>query len=325
MNGQYIVLRDQISGDPVIWDRITQTGRRLPHGMADLSWLPLSQQLIGTGKLSADQSGDMSRLMTFAPNFKGTVPAYDFRAFDPANVGSATDVHYASPIFSPNGGALAFFVINAHAGTTTLWLASYRAAATSVYQWSVPSGSRAGAQPIAAWVNDETLIFAEPGNWRDGLPQNVTLHRLMLDASGDARIGTLATLHTHGSEHGIELRDLSVSQVSGRIAYRLRHFTQASATTGVLDGVDLITLAHPADPIELSRQGTGDGLAWSPDGSVLAATFPGELRFYSSLGALLGTVTGQPDPSYPLWLSPSEVWFQTSTDGTGQLTSVTVK
>ncbi len=319
---RYVILRDPGSGSPIVWDRTGDTGRRLPTGTVDLSWLPQSQVLVGVGTASGGPPGALNRLVSFATTFGSVMPNYDFRAYDPAGIGSATAERYAEPLFSPDENALAFFVIDDRGGSVALWLADYGGQARMVYQWSVPGNSRIDVSPVAAWIDSSTLIFAEPGDWHDGLPRQVRLRRLTLDGDGAPQVATLTTLHTHGNEHGVDLRELAINLASGHIAYRLRHFTQASPTSGIFDSVDVVAFNHVDSPIELSRQGSGSGLSWSPDGHVLAATFPGELRFFSGSGDLLGTVSGLADPSSPRWVSPTEVWFQTTQDGTEQIMSV---
>ena len=324
LGNQYVVLRDASDESPVIWDRAAGKGRRLGEGKSELSWLPQGNQLIAVGKLEAGQPSGLSRLMTFAPSFGTSVPQYDFRAYDPAGIGTSTTINYASPTFAPDENTLACFTVDSRSGSVSLWLTTYDVSAKSVYTWSVPSDSKVSSDPVAAWVDTNTLIFAEPANWHDGLPGRVLLQRLTIEPDGSTNVETLTTLDTHGNEHGVDLEELALSSASGRIAYRLRHFTQSSTTNGAFDSVDIITLDHPGSPIEVSRQGTGSGLSWSPDGNVLATPVSGQIRFYSSVGDLLGTVTGLDEQSSPVWVSPSEVWFNANVDGRQRVMSVQV-
>jgi hypothetical protein len=325
-DGQYVILHNRLTGNPVIWDRLAASNRRLPDGTTDLSWLPDSHILIGVGQTSGGSNGsfDFSRLMTFAPSFNGTVPTYDFRAYDPAGIGSNRNRRYAAPLFSPNENNLAFFVIDDQQGSITLWEANASSQAQAVHTWRVPVDRKIDQATVAAWLDNHTLLFAEQDDWHDGLPRQIRLEQMTINRDGTVAIGNLATLHTHGSEHGINLRELAVDQNSGHIGYRLRHFTSTSASKGSFDSVDIVTMAHIDSPIELSRQGSGSGLSWSPDGSVLAATFPGELRFYSGTGELLGTRGGLIDPTSPRWVSSSEVWFNAEEDRADQILSVTL-
>ncbi len=322
-DGQYVTLRDSSTDTPIIWDRSAGSGRRLAEGATGLSWLPQGDQLIAVGTLEADQPNGFSRLMTFAPTFGTTIPQYDYRAYDPANIGTSSTITYADPAFTPDENTLAFFTVDDQ-GTVALWLVSFDDSAKLVYQWAVPTDSKVDAEPISAWVDNQTLIFAEPSDWHGGLPGKTLLQRLTIQPDGTAQIETLTTLDTHGNERGVNLEEFALSSTSGRIAYRLRHFTQSSTTNGAFDSVDIITLDHPGSPIEVSRQGTGSGLNWSPDGNVLAAPVSGQIRFYSSVGDLLGTVTGFDDQSSPVWVNSSEVWFNASVDGRQRVMSVQV-
>ncbi len=324
-DGTYVVLHDGANNGPVIWNRTTQSERRLPPGTDDLSWLPQSDMLIGAGRVGTSQSSNLSRLMTFAPQFDRSVPYFDFRSYDPAGIGDSTSAHYAAPRFSTDEGALAFFVVDARSGIVELWLAEYGQESRSVQRWTVPVDSKLDVAPVATWIDSRTLLFAEPGDWQSGLPRQIQLQQMTLNDDGTSSVSTLTTLHTHGNEHGVDLRELAISQHSGAIAYRLRHFTQSSATNGIFDGVAIVTLAHPDSPIELSRQGSADGIDWSPDGQVLAAAFPGQIRFYSIKGELLGAVDGQTDAAAPHWVSSSEVWFTAMHDGVDKVMSVTVR
>ncbi len=323
LGGQYVTLSDATDDSEVIWDRGAGTGRRLGQGKSALSWIPQADQLIGVGNLDAGQSDGISRLMTFAPAFGGSVPEYDYRAYDPAGFGTSTALTYANPTFSPNENTLAFFTIDKQ-GAVSLWLVSYDLPAKLVYRWTVPTDSKVDANPIATWVDNSALVVAEPADWHDGLPGRFLLHRLTIDSQGTPLLETLTTLEPRGNERGVNLEELTLSSRSGRIAYRLRHFTQSSATDGAFDSVDIITLDHPGDPIEVSRQGIGNGLSWSPDGTVLATPVSGQIRFYSSIGDLLGTVTGLENQSSPVWVSSSEVWFDADVDGRTRVMSVEV-
>ena len=148
LNGQYVTLRDADTDTPVIWDRSAGTGRRLADGSSDLSWLPQGNQVIAAGTLDAGRSTALSRLMTFAPSFGKTVPDYDYRAYDPAGIGTSQDSKYADPSFSPSENTLAFFTVD-NQGVTSLWLASFDVSAKLAYRWTVPADSKAHADPIA--------------------------------------------------------------------------------------------------------------------------------------------------------------------------------
>ncbi len=323
-NGAYIILHDGKTNKPIIWDRTDNTERQLPNATTGLSWFTSDQILIGAGTTTRGTAVEFSRLVTYAPSFGGSVPIYDFRAYDPANVGSDTARHYAEPLISPMQTSLAFFVTDDRDRSISLWIAGYDNPAKSVYRWVIPGDSGADVAPKAAWIDDSTLIFTEPADWNGGLPRQVQLRRMKIDSGGQVHVATLATLHTHGNERGINLSELAVSQVSGRIAYRLQHFTQATAANGSFDSVAIVTVAHMDDPIELSRQGTGVGLSWSPGGGILAASFPGELRFFSATGELIAKVGGLIDPSSPQWVSQSMIWFEATNDRTTQILSVTI-
>ncbi len=258
-DGAYVVLHDGANNGPLIWNRSSRSARRLPPGTVDLSWLPQSDMLIGVGRIGTGQQQNLSRLMTFAPQFDRSVPYFDFRSYDPAGIGESTTKHYAAPSFSSDEGALTFFVVDSRSGTVDLWLAEYGSVPRSVHSWTVPPGSKLDIAPVAAWIDNRTLLFAEPGDWKDGLPRQTELQRLSLNDDGTKSVSTLTTLHTHGNERGVELRELAIGQRSSAIAYRLRHFTRSSTDSGYFDSVAIVTLAHPTAQSNSRDKAPGPG------------------------------------------------------------------
>jgi hypothetical protein len=321
-DGQYIVMTNRDTNQPVIWSHAVSIGRNLPPNTHDLSWFPGSAVLIGVGPSPSGQPDGPSRISTFIPAFNVSLPAFDFRSYDPAAIGSSTEKQYASPLISPDENALAFFVTDSRDHSTSLWLVSYAAPPKLIQTWSTPADSKIVVTPIAGWVSASTLIFAEPANWQDGLPGTIELNRLTVEPDGNAKIDTATTLSTHGTERGITLEELAVSTGSGRVAYRLRHFAKASATDGVTDTVEIATRDKIADALEVTREGSASGLSWSPDGQILAAASPGELDLFSGSGRQLAQLAGLTNVANPRWISETEIWFSETNDQGDRVMSV---
>jgi hypothetical protein len=270
--------------------------------------------LIGVGRSPAAQQDGPSRISTFVPAFNVSLPAYDYRSYDPAAIGSSVDKQYDLPLMSPDENALAFFVSDQRNRTISLWLDNYGKAPQLIVTWSAPADSKIALTPVAAWTSPKTFLFAEPADWKNGLPTKVQLHELTVEQDGSAKIGTATTLNTHGTERGIALEELAVSQMSGRVAYRLRHFARSSSTEGLTDTVEIASAYRIADANEVTREGSASGISWSPDGQILASISPHELEFISGSGRVLEQFSGLTNPSDPRWVTPNEVWYGDTND-----------
>ncbi|HEX3723818.1 MAG TPA: hypothetical protein VHV31_13565 [Nitrolancea sp.] len=308
-NSKYIVVTNPSTLQPIIWSQAVTLGRGLPAGVHDLSWFADSSALIGVGDAPGNQTSGANQINTFAPAFNVSLPPYDFRAYDPAGIGTSRTSQYATPLISPNENELVFFVVNGNDHSITLWLAGFGITPKVVTHWVLPDNNQLPGGPIAAWIDNDRLLFAEPSDWHGGLPRQIELNTLTVSHDGVTNIDTVATLRTHGTEQGIALEELAVNQASGRIAYRLRHFAKASVTSGVIDTIEITSADKIADAIEVSRDAPASGIGWSPDGETLAAVVPHEIDFVSGTGTIVSRLTGLSQPSDPRWIKPTEVWF----------------
>jgi hypothetical protein len=321
-NDDYVNLHNATDQRPYIWDRTANVARALPLGTHDLSWFPHTSALIGVGTTDPGRATAPSRLVTYAPAFVVAPPDYDYRAYDPARIGFSLDKEYNTPLMSPDENTLAFYVFDTRDHSVTLWLAGYEAPAKSVAHWALPNDNKLSYGPIAGWLDSQTLLYAEPGNWQSGLPGEVQLKRLTLQDDGDVSIDTVDTLHPHGTERGIALDELAINQTSGEIAYRLRHFTKNSTNDGIIDTISIASAGKLSDALEISRGGSSSGLSWSPDGRILAATTPYALEFYSASGNALFGAAGLDFPNEPRWIDEHTVWFNESNDQGTKVMSV---
>ncbi|HEX7102899.1 MAG TPA: hypothetical protein VF201_09675, partial [Nitrolancea sp.] len=321
-NDDYVILHDPTDQWPVIWDRTTNEGRKLPQGTHDLTWFPHSAALIGVGTSDSGQTTAPSRLVTYAPAFDTFMPSFDYRPYDPAKLGSSLVKQYATPLMSPDENTLAFFVLDARDHSVALWLATYDGVPKPVAHWALPNDNKLSYVPIAGWIDNQTLLFAEPGDWHGGLPGEAQLNRLTVQTDGSAAIDTAATLKPHGTERGIAIDELAINQASGHIAYRLRHFTKNSTNDGIVDTISIASVEKLSDALEISRGGSSSGLSWSPDGRLLAATTPDAIEFYSASGDALLGVSNLDFPNEPRWVDQNTVWFNESNDQGSKIMSV---
>jgi hypothetical protein len=318
----YVVLYDPEDKHPVIWDRVNNDSRVLPAGTHDLSWFPRTAAVIGVGTTDAGRTDAPSRLATYAPTFTVGPPVYDYQLYDPAEIGASHNRQYEAPQMSPSENALAFFTFETRNRSVTLWLATYEVPAKPIEHWFLPNDNKLSYEPIAGWTDNQTLLFAVPDDWRNGLPGEVKLNRLVVQPDGSAHIETATTLKRHGTERGIAIDELAINQASEHIAYRLRHFTKNSTNDGIVDTLAIASTNNLSDALEISRGGSSSGLSWSPDGRLLAATTPDALEFYSGSGEALFGISDLDFPNEPRWIDENTVWFNESNDHGTRIMSV---
>jgi hypothetical protein len=157
------------------------------------------------------------------------------------------------------------------------------------------------------------------------LPGSVKLQTLTVHSDGSTTIESAATLKPHGTERGIAIDELAINQASGRIAYRLRHFTRNSTNDGIVDTISIASTDKLSGALEISRGGSSSGLSWSPDGRLLAATTSDAIEFYSASGNALFGVSGLDFPNEPRWIDQNTVWFNESNDHGSKIMTVDVQ
>ena len=190
--------------------------------------------------------------------------------------------------------------------SVALWIGGRDQPPKVVASWNLPPNAKIDVPTIAAWIDNDTLIFAEPVDWSGGLPQHVSLQRVTLNADGTSSIQSLISWHPRGNETGIELRELRLSPDQSQIAVRLRHFTGSNPTSDRFDSIEVAARDDLTQSVELARGTSGDGISWAPDGSALVAVIQGGIKILSPTGGQMQSVethdTGQ--AAYPVWVLP---------------------
>jgi hypothetical protein len=284
---------------------------------SDPNWLPDGSGGIGVQHHAGD-SGQISRIAVFGNiGFAGN----SVTDYDPAELGDSTTAAYRYPLLAPDGLHYSFFVRDRQ--VVTLWVGGYQGAPHTVAGWQIPGGAKIDPPLIVRWVNNTTLIFAEPGDWRNGLPQQVTLQRVTL-ANGNATDDTLIGWRTHGTERGIVLRELRLPADQSQVAVRLRHITGRDPNRGAFDSLAALDTRDLHQSVELARGTPGDGLSWSPDSRQLVTVIQSKLTVFTIRGGGIEQVdTGDFAPSYPLWVLPNEIWYESSSGNTQQVARAT--
>ncbi len=280
----------------------------------EASWLPDSSGAIGVRQLTGN-NGSRSRIGIYSnvsSVFAGSLVMTDF---DPAGLGDNTSVAYQEPLLAPNGLHYSFFVTEK--GSVALWIGGRDLKPRAVESWAVPENAKLGAPPIAVWINNDTLIFAETANWSGGLPQRVSLKRLTLVAGGTAQIDPLISWHARGAETGVMLQELRLSPDQSRVAFRLRHFTGSNAANDRLDAISVSSSTDLAQSIEIARGAAGDGMSWAPDGTSIVAAIKNGMEVLSADGLHVATAqsTDGTAAAYPVWVAPNDIWYEEMKQG----------
>jgi hypothetical protein len=306
-DGRFVMLHDIGSDDTSIWNAEWRRARRLQPGMADPTWLPGGHWLLGT---YPEQGFEANRLVVYAPQFNRSLDhGYDFRRFDPAGIGDTPGLIYAKPAVAPGMAHTSFFVIDAGRGQVALWVAGWELPAQEVASWPLPADRLLDHSPLAVWVDARTLLVALPGEWKDGLPQEVVLSRVTL-AAGGATVEALLEVSGRGRDRGIELRELALSPDGTHLAYRLRRYSQLDVDRGRNDSLYAVPVSDLRGSIELARDLPGEGLVWSPDSRWVIAG----LRQRIAIAGIDGWDFHWLSPegqfaAHPVWIAPQDVWF----------------
>ncbi len=276
---------------------------------ADASWMP-----DGSGAIGVQTTGATGKQTSRIEVYEGQSTDFGVTptmiAFDPAGLGDNTSTAYHSPLMAPNGLHYSYFVSDEK--SVSLWIGGRDQPPKVVASWDLPPNAKIDVSTIAAWIDNSTLIAAEPDNWSSGLPQHVSLQRITLSADGTSTNQPLISWHARGNETGIELRDLRLSPDQSQIALRLRHFTGSNPNSDRFDSIEVADADDLMQSLELARGTSGDGISWSPDNSDLVAVIQGGIKILSPSGGQTQSVKIGDDEqaAYPVWVLPNEIWYE---------------
>ena len=252
----------------------------------------------------------------------------DAHTFDPLGIAGDPHRRYARPLVSPNGLAVAFFVVDDEAGAVELWISTAGGRTERIPIESYwPAGSPLGeARPAALWLDRQTLLYASPEDWQGGLPRRVTFWRVSVGADDRIASEPVLSIETRGREAGILLRELALSPDGARLAYRLRHYTRLDPASGAFDTLVVVPVADASQRLEIARGEPGDGLARSPDSRWLVAGLRGRVELISADGRARKAIS--PDgttAAYPLWVGSHTIWYQQTTGDEGRIMAVEIR
>ncbi len=285
----------------------------------DPSWLPDSSGVIGVQRHTTP-NGEISRISIYGDSGHGT---YGMTDFDPAELGNSTSAAYHQPMLSPNGLRYSYFVTDGP--SVTLSVSGVDGLPQRMASWSVPAGAKVPVPLIASWVDNDTLIFSEPGEWSGGFPHQATLQRVTFGASGSPHVDPLLSWHSQGGEKGVLLQELRLSPDHSRLALRIRRLTGANASNDRFDSISVARTSDLTHSTEIARGVAGEGMSWAPDGSGLAAFVGGKLVIANADGHLTQSIdTGSTIFAYPVWVSPNAIWIQ-AVESNGKQVSFTAE
>ncbi|MDQ3548574.1 MAG: hypothetical protein M3439_07100, partial [Chloroflexota bacterium] len=307
------------SREPLIWNVARERQRRLADDATDLAWFNHGRTTIGVAPEQDGNGG--SRIILNAADVSSTAAFLDYRTFDPAGIGNATDRHYALPRMAPSGTTYSF-VVDGPDGLVSLWVGNGARPARIVAEWTVPADGVIDPPIVATWARSDTLLFVTPDNWRDGMPGTAVLSRIVIEPGGDVQVDELVRFDaTHGAQ-GVELVELALSPDMTKLAYRLRHFESASEASEINDTLHVAGSDDLGRAIELERGGTGEGLAWTGSGDGLVAGVRGRIALYSPDGRDIAYLSPRDvQSSYPILIG-KQIWFEAVDDRGGRIWQV---
>lgn len=312
----HIIITDGDLNVPMIWNRGQSSARRLGSDVEQLRWTGDGRELLGIQRGSS--SGSVGSRLVYVPEPLAIQPWSGQPAsvaFDPALLGGEQTRRYAAPLLAPDGNHLAFFILNPETKIAELWLAGWEREAAPLARWKLADDSLLDLEVVASWVDRATLVFAQPSNWRDGLPRSIELMRVVITDPANPRVERVTTMRARGAERGIAMREIVVSPDGAEVAWRIRHFHQHATDRGRVDSIEVAGVHDVNQRIEITRAHPGNGLGWSPDGRWLVAGLDRRVALLARDGLTTAYVTPEDMPAdTPVWVGQDEIWFNLGGD-----------
>jgi hypothetical protein len=312
-DGNHVALTDVGAARVAIWSNGSARVRALAAGIDDPALYLDPPGVVGVSVGMAEDTV-RTRLTLFALE----ASALEYRRFDPARLGDASDWRYTNPLIAPNGAAVAFFLVNADERSVALWVAPAHHEAHEVTRWTLPENAIVDPPLVAVWSDARTLTYVMPGDWQHGMPRLAVLSTVTIEETGELPVTRLLELHPRGGDVGVAVSDLSLSPDRADLVYRLRHYTERASDDGRYDTIHIARTSDISQQFELARSSIGYGIAWSPDGHWLVAALRGRLVLLSVDGRVMEYLTDAGAYArYPLWVGDDELWFSLD-DGSGE-------
>lgn len=306
-DGNYVTLDDLAVGSPLIWSLNDGDTQRLRGSLEDVAWLPGATGLITVSGVrpEAETASQLSVLATTNPYAPS---AFEQRHFDPVELAVGDGRRYAAPRPSPNGLNTAFFIVS-DSGRVELWLANAVGGPTQMARWSTPSDRIIESPLVADWVDNRTLVFVEPGEWSNGLPEVAIIRRVTVAEDGSAEVEDVLELVGRGDDRGVVVTELAISNDGKDVAWRLRHFTALVADNGRFDTISLAPVEDLTRDFEVDRGAPSDGLAWSANSRLLLVGLSREVMVVDVPTVEIQVISGDDSAQHPLWVHDNEIWY----------------
>jgi hypothetical protein len=228
--------------------------------------------------------------------------------FDPAGLDGDHSRRYAAPRVAPDGLHTSFFIVD-DSGGVELWVANAVSGVERITSWRLP-GDRIIEPPLEArWVDDRTLVFVEPRDWTSGMPETAALRRATVSTDGSLIAEDVIEIIARGDDKGIALHEIAASSNGQEISWRIRHYTEWSASDGRFDTIHLAPTDDLSRDVELTRGSAGNGLAWSADSRLLLVGIDRDVMLANPANLSIDVISDGMRAEHPLWVGDDEIWF----------------
>jgi hypothetical protein len=296
---------------PYLWFPLVDTGRWVASGTVDQTWHSGSHAMFGVTELGP--AGEkVSRLTQLSASQRGGTSVDGF--FDPHGIDDNDQIRYSAPSASPDGLTTSYFTIDADDRSATLWMYPSDGEPIELTRFDLPEERIESFSPLSQWVDNNTMIFVEPGEWNRQVSSASTLFRATISRD-DVAIDELLALTPRGRERGIEIVDLAIQPGGEYIAWRARHARDRNDPDDAIDSISIARTSNLDDALEIDRSEPSTGLDWSPSGDALAIGTGSQVRVYDIASHQLRIVSGNHSPAlYPVWVNNAELWFNVGHD-----------
>src|SRR5690606_26335893 len=145
-------------------------------------------------------------------------------------------------------------------------------------------------------------------------PETAAIRRVTIGDDGNATLDDVIELVGRGDDKGIALMEVAANSDSSEIAWRIRHFTEWSASDGRFDTIQIAPTDDLSRDVELTRGSPGNGLAWSLDGRLLLLGIDRDVLLADPGNLGIEVISEGLRTDHPLWVGDDEIWFAAADD-----------